>query len=82
MSLQETLNQIKAGFSAQVPDEVKAVMARDTQALLDGNQVSAVLKVGEQLPPFALPDSSGEVRHVSELNDGKPLVISFFRGFW
>ena len=41
-----------------------------------------VIKVGDPLPPFALPNAYGrEVRSADLLAKG-PLVLTFFRGAW
>lgn len=40
------------------------------------------LKPGGHLPDLELPDHSGITRTLSELADGDPLVVNFFRGWW
>ncbi len=37
---------------------------------------------GQPAPDFALPDSTGEVRRLSELVHGGPRVLVFYRGHW
>ena len=37
---------------------------------------------GKQLPDLELPDHSGISRSLSELADGDPLVVQFFRGWF
>ena len=39
-------------------------------------------KVGQQVPDFELPDSTGTPRQLSELAAGGPLVLLFYRGHW
>lgn len=39
-------------------------------------------RVGEEFPNFSLPDASGRYRSIQQLQDGRPLVISFNRGRW
>lgn len=37
---------------------------------------------GEPMVDLALPDHNGNRRQLSELADGDPLVLHFYRGFW
>jgi peroxiredoxin len=37
---------------------------------------------GKQLPDLELPDHSGITRTLTELAEGDPLVVTFFRGWW
>ena len=39
-------------------------------------------RVGEAFPNLALPDASGRYRSILQIQDGRPLVISFNRGRW
>jgi len=40
------------------------------------------LAAGKQLPDLELPDHSGITRTLTELAEGDPLVVTFFRGWW
>jgi len=40
------------------------------------------LKPGDEAPEFALPDSSGAIRKLSDLVEASPLVLIFYRGHW
>ena len=40
------------------------------------------LAPGGRLPDLELPDHSGITRTLTELADGDPLVVQFFRGWW
>jgi peroxiredoxin len=44
--------------------------------------VSPDLVPGAAFPDLSLPDHTGVERTLSELADGDPLVVVFFRGFW
>jgi peroxiredoxin len=37
---------------------------------------------GMQFPDLGLPDHTGVPRHLSELAEGDPVVLNFFRGWW
>jgi len=55
-------------------------MAPPTDA--DGPDVHAELAPGGRFPDLELPDHSGIVRRLSELAEGDPMVVTFFRGWW
>lgn len=40
------------------------------------------LTPGGVIPDLELPDHTGNVRRLSELSAGDPLVLTFYRGFW
>ena len=39
-------------------------------------------QLGETMPPFLLPDQSGQLVGLGDLLDGGPVVLSFNRGHW
>ena len=45
-------------------------------------RVPNVPETGDAAPDFALPDSAGTVRRLSELVAQRPLVLVFYRGHW
>ena len=40
------------------------------------------LGAGDIFPDFALPDETGRTVSLEELAAGKPLILSFYRGYW
>lgn len=87
MSLQEQLDAYRAGFQARVfpphvPADIKQIMARNTQALIDARATDAALKVGARAPVFTLPDADGAPVSSADLLARGPLVVSFYRGVW
>ena len=47
-----------------------------------GNDTVGLLRVGEQLPDFELPDHAANGRRLSNLVGGDPTVVQFYRGWW
>lgn len=39
-------------------------------------------KVGDVMPPFALPDQDGRLTRLEQLLEEGPLIVSFYRGHW
>jgi len=87
MSLQDRLDAFKADFEAgkppyNAPPAVIAAMHRATRELIASGQAKNVKKMGDQAPPFALEDASGQRVSSSALLKEGPLVLSFYRGVW
>ena len=82
MKLQEKLNQMKAQFESSAPPEVLAVMHKATEELKNSDQMANVLKKGDALPEFSLPDQSGKVISSGKILEKGPLIISVYRGVW
>lgn len=82
MSLQDKLDEYKAGFKQKAPIEAQQTMERATEELIATGQHLNAPKVGEKFPEFALPNQNGEVVRLSDLLAKGPVVVSFFRGLW
>jgi hypothetical protein len=82
MSLTQTLAGIREASAKRIPPERAAVMHRATEELRASGIMERVIKAGDPLPGFALPNSYGqEVRSAEVLAKG-PLVLTFYRGAW
>ena len=87
MSLQEQLDAIRAAgrnrvFPPEVPADVRQIMGRSTQALIDSGAADAALRPGQPAPAFTLTDSGGATVDSAALLAQGPLVVSFYRGVW
>ncbi len=82
MSLQETLDAMRASADAERPPEIVATMHRATEELLQSGIMDGVLKKGDQAPPFSLADQNGNTVNSADLLKQGPLVVSFYRGSW
>ncbi len=82
MSLEDTLRGMREAAAKRIPPEKAAIMHRATEDLRRSGIADRVIKIGDPLPPFALPNAHGqEVRSADLLAKG-PLVLTFFRGAW
>lgn len=79
--LAERLQSISAEVAQQHP-QYAALAEAFVHRLRQAGAGQACPGVGEPLSPFLLPDTSGQLRSLSELADGKPLVAAFMRGHW
>ncbi len=82
MTLQNRLDVLKQEFSAKVPSDALDVMSQETEKLLASDIVSKTIKLGEKLPNGQLTAVNGDLLNIDQLINGKPLVISFYRGGW
>lgn len=82
MKLQERLNAIKAEFEKKAPPEKLAIMHHATEELRKSGILERVVKVGDRMPEFVLPNARGEKVSSAELLRRGPLVVTFYRGVW
>ncbi len=82
MSLQDKLDETKKGFESSAPAEALTVMHRATEDLLNSGIIERVMKAGDTVPGFTLPDVQEQMVSSSDLMSKGPLVVSFYRGVW
>src|SRR4051812_25234848 len=77
MELQQTLSEMMA----QRPTAYRALLDDLTEVLRQA-ALSGVLKAGDPMPGFVLPDANGELVCSDDLLRKGPLVVVFVRGEW
>ncbi|MBS0641141.1 MAG: peroxiredoxin-like family protein [Acetobacteraceae bacterium] len=77
MALHQTLSEMMA----QRPAVYRALL-NDLTEVLRKAALSGVLKEGEAMPDFVLPDASGALVFSDDLLRHGPLAVVFFRGEW
>ena len=82
MSLAEQLDVIRAGAAKRIPEQTQELMHRATQELEDSGIADRVIRVGDKLPSFNLPNQYGDMVSSAELLDVGPLVLTVYRGLW
>jgi hypothetical protein len=82
MKLQEKLDAYKAEFESKTPPDKLAIMHRATEDLRKSGILDGVIKVGDRMPEFVLPNVRGEKVSSAELLRRGPLVVTFYRGVW
>ena len=82
MSLEDTLRGVREASAKRIPPEKAAVMHRATEELRRSGIMGRVIKVGDPLPSFALPNADGQEVRSADLIAKGPLVLTFFRGAW
>lgn len=82
MSLSEQLDKIRAGGAKRIPPERLAIMHRATDDLRNSGIMDDVIRVGDPLPPFELPNADGTIVRSQDLLARGAVVLSVFRGSW
>lgn len=82
MALEDTLQGIREAAAKRHPADRLAIMHRATEALRTSGIIDRVIKIGDPLPPFALPNAYGQQVRSADLLARGPLVLTFFRGGW
>lgn len=81
-TIAEQVNEVKAMAASRLPAEVAAAFASDQAALAAAGVPAGAVSVGDTLPPFSLPDATGQTHALDDLTADGPAVIVFYRGGW
>jgi hypothetical protein len=82
MALEDTLGAMREGAAKRIPAERAAIMHNATEALRHSGIMDRVIKIGDTLPSFALPNAERQEVRSADLLAAGPLVLTFFRGSW
>jgi len=82
MSLKDELKSLKERAEAKRPPEIVATMRRAVDELRAAGAAGRVLKAGDVVPHFALPDGNERIVDSKALLARGPLVVTFYRGRW
>lgn len=81
-SLQDILDEKKAGFNAKADSVKKQAYADGIQAVIDAKITESALQVGDKAPNFTLSNAKGDdVTLYNELKKG-PVILMWYRGGW
>ena len=81
MSLEESLAKLRQ-MSQEKYGDIRQHMVDAIKEQKASGIVDKAIKVGDKLPPFALPNSRGEIVTSDDLLAKGPLVLTVFRGHW
>lgn len=82
MSLKDDLRALRERAEAKRPPEIVAAMHRAVDELRASGAPGRVLKPGDPMPVFALPDGNERMVDSAALLARGPLVVTFYRGRW
>lgn len=82
MTLQTEIDNYKASFRSNVPQDIQTLMKAATDELDSSGIASGAPKHGDTLPSFSLPNHSGTNVKLEDLLSKGPVVLTFYRGGW
>lgn len=82
MSLNEQLDTIRAGGEKNIPAPVLEQMHRATRELQESGILDGVIKPGDTLRAFELPNHANETISSESLLSQGPLIMTVYRGLW
>jgi peroxiredoxin len=81
VSLQEQLRTFAETVKRERP-EFSAAVDRLVQRLRQYGAGESAPQIGESMPPFVLPDETGQMISLEELLNRGPVAVTFHRGHW
>lgn len=81
MNLQAKLDQIAEASAQKIPEDARATMKRETQALIESGAADRAPKVNDPAPELELDGPEDTVNLGIERADS-PVVLTWFRGNW
>jgi peroxiredoxin len=81
LSLSEQLDAAARSVKERRPDFAAAI-DRMIGRLKEGGAGTQAPQVGDEMPPFYLPDEHGRVVSLAELTARGPVAVTFHRGHW
>lgn len=82
MTLNATLQQMKADSLSRIPPEAAAIMAKTKAELAASGILRMARGRGQTAPEFTLRDWQGTLFDAAEILARGPLVLTFYRGSW
>jgi len=82
MSLKAELKALQTRLESGRPADVVATMHRAVEDLRVSGAVERVLKVGDTVPAFVLPNAAEQLIDSRALLAKGPLIVTFHRGRW
>ena len=82
MSLEEKLAAIREAGAKRMPEEARAKMGAATKSLTESGIMDRVIKVGDRLPAFSLPNAADTTVTSADLLAKGAVVLTVYRGHW
>jgi len=82
MSLKEDLAALRTRLEGNRSPDVVKTMHRAVDELRESGAAARILKPGQRVPAFVLPNANEEMVDSSRLLAQRPLVVTFYRGRW
>lgn len=81
-SLAQQIDELNHTLSSQLPIEVLQAFQKSIEELKTSNLEKNSLKVGDKMPEFSLPNTSGQIISSREILKKEKMILAFYRGNW
>jgi peroxiredoxin len=81
-NLKAEITRLRKGQEESVSAEVRRLLQRSIQRIVESGLVESAVGVGEQFPTFSLPNPAGTAVGSEELLEQGHMVVCFYRGGW
>lgn len=81
-NLKAEITRLRKGQEESVSAEVRRLLQRSIQRIVESGLVESAVGVGEQFPTFSLPNPAGAAVGSEELLEQGHMVVCFYRGGW
>jgi peroxiredoxin len=81
-TIQQQSEELSAASAGRMPPEVAAVFGAEQQRWRDQGEPEGIVRPGQTIEDFTLPDATGAEVSLAELVAAGPAVIVFYRGGW
>lgn len=81
-SLKQQLDERKAEFSKNAPQELKDVFDQGVIDVAESGVLKTALNTGDKAPDFILPNAKGEDVRLYDLLENGSVVLTWYRGGW
>lgn len=82
MTLSTQLTDRREASAKNLPSDIHRTMTEATRLLKESGIEEKAPKEGQLLPPFRLPNQTGEMRSLEDLLATGKVIITFYRGGW
>ncbi len=81
-SYKQGKDELNKHISSAVPADIKTKFDQDAGQLTEQFRSPLKLRKGDKAPLFELPNAAGHIVKLSDLLNGGPVVLTFYRGTW
>ena len=81
-TIEQQAKELSAASASQLPPAAAAVFGAEQQSWREQSLPEGIVKVGDRIEDFTLPDATGAPVSLGELVADGPAVIVFYRGGW
>jgi cytochrome oxidase Cu insertion factor (SCO1/SenC/PrrC family) len=82
LSLEKTLESIRASSAKKMPEGIRTTLQKATEELRTSGILKKAMKAGQLLPNFTLQNQDNEPVSSASILEKGSLILTIFRGHW